>query len=404
MVELDNLTIEINAKASKANDAIDKLCGKLDRLTNSLANLKTCNLSGLSTGVQQLGQAMQSMNVVKTADFTRLARNLNTLSGVDATKINSLATSINKIGSSFSSLSGVSGGATQMAELANGIKQLGYDSATKAITNIPKLATAMKQLMSELSKAPKVSQNLIDMTNALAKLARTGASSGKAATSLSTALNSVGRSSGTAVNGIKNVNLKLSGLVKKLLPFITLAKMFSLGKQSIEMASDLTEVQNVVDATFGDYKQKIEDLASVSIPELGMSELTTKDIGSRFQAIGTGIGIAQGKMADMSVELTRLTGDMASFYNASQEDVGKALQSIFTGETEPMRRYGVDLTNATIQQWALNNGIQANMSTMSQAEKAMLRYQYTMERTNVAQGDFARTADKRNFSFMCRAA
>lgn len=391
--DIDSLQIELTATATKANNAIDKLVGRINGLSKALQGLNTGNLSNLSRGVQQLGNAMQTMNAVKTADFTRLARNLNTLGSLDSAKINSLATSVERIGRSFSGLSGVSSGATQMADLAKGISQLGYKSATQAITNIPKLATAMKQLMQELSKAPKVSQNLIDMTNALARLARTGASSGRAATSLSTALDRIGNSSGNAHNGIKRVSLSLSGLFKKLLPVISIVKLFDLGKQSMELASDLTEVQNVVDATFGDYRQKMEDLAAVSIPELGMSELTAKQLGSRFQAIGTALGFSQGKMADMSVELTRLTGDMASFYNASQEDVGKALQSIFTGETEPMRRYGVDLTNATIQQWALNNGLNANISSMSQAEKAMLRYQYTMERTAVAQGDFARTQD-----------
>lgn len=390
--DIDSLQIQINATATKANTTIDKLVGRLDKLSNSLQGLRTGNLSNLSTGVQQLGTAMQSMNAVKTADFTRLAKNLNNLATVDYSKISGLATSIERIGRSFSGLSGVSSGASQMADLAKAISQLGYKSATQAITNIPQLATAMRNLMNELSRAPRVSQNLIDMTNALAKLARTGASSGRAATSLSTAFDRIGNSSANAHKGISRVTLSLSGLLKKLLPIISLVKLFDLGKQSIEIASDLTEVQNVVDATFGNYKQKIEDLASVSIPELGMSELTAKQLGSRFQAIGTALGFSQGKMADMSVALTRLTGDMASFYNASQEDVGKALQSIFTGETEPMRRYGVDLTNATIQQWALNNGLNANISSMSQAEKAMLRYQYTMERTAVAQGDFARTS------------
>lgn len=335
--DIDSLQIQINATATKASGEIDKLVGRLDKLSNSLQGLRTGNLSRLSSGVQQLGTAMQSMNAVKTTDFTRLAKNLNTLSGVDAAKINSLATSVEQIGRSFSGLSGISNGASQMAELANGIKQLGYDSATKAIRNIPQLATAMRNLMNDLSRAPRVSQNLIDMTNALARLARTGTSSGRAATSLSTAFDRISNSGANAHRGISRVTLSLSGLFKKLLPIISLAKLFDLGKQSVELASDLTEVQNVVDATFGNYKQKIEDLAAVSIPELGMSELTAKQLGSRFQAIGTALGFSQGKMADMSVELTRLTGDMASFYNVSQEDVGKALQSIFTGETEPLK-------------------------------------------------------------------
>lgn len=402
--DIDSLQIQINAQATKANNAIDKLAAKLDRLTVSLSNINGNNLNNLASGVQSLGTAMQTMNNVKTADFTRLAKNLSNLNNIDVSKLSSVSANISKIGTAVSGLSGVAQGATQITELANGIKQLGYTSAEKAIKNIPQLATAMKQLMKELSTAPKVSQNLIDMTNALARLARTGASSGKAVNSLSTAFTGISRSSGFALKGIKKANIGLGSILKRLTPLIGAFQLFSLGKQAIEISSDLTEVQNVVDVTFGDYKQKIEDLASVSITELGMSELTAKELGSRFQAIGTAMGFSTEKMSDMSVELTRLTGDMASFYNVEQEDMGKALQSIFTGETEPMRKYGIDLTNATIQQYALNNGISTSVNKMTQLEKAQLRYNYVMEQTGAAQGDFTRTVDKRNESFMCRAA
>ena len=95
---------------------------------------------------------------------------------------------------------------------------------------------------------------------------------------------------------------------------------------------------------------------------------------------------------------------MSSFYNVRQEDVAQNLQAIFTGETEPLRKYGLDLTQAALAEWAMKQGRDANIQSMSQAEKTMLRYQYVLANTTAAQGDFARTADKRNFSFMCRAA
>lgn len=393
MSDIDSLQININATATKANDALDNLVKKLDRLTTSLSSIDGSKLNGLASGVQQLGTAMQTMNNVKTADFTRLAKNLSNLNNLDTSKLSGVSANISKIGTAVSGLSGVSQGVTQITELANGIKQLGYKSADKAIDNIPKLATAMKQLMKELSTAPKVSQNLINMTNALARLARTGASSGKAAQSLSNSFTGIYKSSGFAVSGIKKVNARLVSLIRSIVPVIGVMKLIDFGKQAMEISSDLTEVQNVVDVTFGDYKQKIEDLASVSIPELGMSELSVKEIGSRFQAMGTAMGFSTEKMSDMSVELTRLTGDMASFYNVEQETMGKALQSIFTGETEPMRKYGIDLTNATIQQYALSQGITTSINKMTQLEKAQLRYNYVMAQTTAAQGDFIRTQD-----------
>lgn len=391
--DIDSLQIQINAQATKANDAIDRLVSKLDRLTASLSSIDGSKLNGLANGVQHLGTAMQTMNNVKTADFTRLAKNLTALNNIDTSKLSGVSTNITAIGQSLSDLNGVSDGAKQLAELANGIKQLGYKSAGQAIKNIPQLATAMKQLMTELSKAPKVSQNLIDMTNALAKLARTGASSGKAAQSLSNSFTGIYKSSGFAVSGIKKVNTRLVSLIRSIAPVVGLVKLIDFGKQAMEISSDLTEVQNVVDVTFGDYASLVEDMSKNSITDFGMSELTVKEVSSRFQAMGTAMGFAQGKMADMSIELTKLTADMASFYNIEQEDVAQDLESIFTGQTRPLRTYGLDLAEATLKEWALSEGLNANIDKMSQAEKTMLRYRYVMANTGAAQGDFARTAE-----------
>lgn len=164
-------------------------------------------------------------------------------------------------------------------------------------------------------------------------------------------------------------------------------------KSAIDYSSNLTEVQNVVDVGFGKYKSKIEDLAKTSIQDYGMSELTAKQIAGRFQAMGTAVGFSQKKMSGMSVELTKLSADMASFYNEDQEKIAKSMQSVFTGTTMPLRKYGIDLTQATLQEWAHKQGIDANIKSMSQAEKTMLRYQYVISQTGAAQGDFARTSN-----------
>ena len=394
---IDALQIEINAQATKANQAIDRLVGKIDKLTTSMSHLDGSRLAVLANGVQRLGTAMQTMNNVKTADFTRLAKNLQSLNNIDVSKLSNLSVNVKHIATSFSELSGMDKSAEQISLLANGIKQLGYSSAEKAITNIPLLASAMKKLMAELSTAPKVSQNLIDMTNALAKLARTGASSGKAANSLVNSLNRISKASkGVKINLLNAVN-GISAIRKSILQAMGVAggfyAVFNGIKEAINISSDLTEVQNVVDVTFGDFKNKIEDLSKVSIPELGMSELTAKQIASRFQAMGTAMGISQKGMSDMSVELTRLAGDMASFYNVEQDVVGEDLEAIFTGQTKPLRQYGLDLTEATLQEWAMKQGMDANINSMSQMEKTMLRYQYVMANTGAAQGDFLRTQD-----------
>lgn len=187
---------------------------------------------------------------------------------------------------------------------------------------------------------------------------------------------------------------------------------------AVDLASQLTEVQNVVDTTFGDMASKVDDFAKTSIQDFGMSELTVKQISSRFQALGTSIGISSEQvangtavankalmsqnntlykttdsMADMSLNLTRLAGDMASFYDVDQADVARSLQSIFSGTIAPLRRYGLDLTQATLSEWAMKNGLDSNIKSMTQAEKVLLRYNYVMANTQAAQGDFAKTAN-----------
>lgn len=387
-INIDTLQIEINASANKANQAIDRLVVKLDKLNTSLNGINGNNLTSLSNGINRLSQAMVALNSVDSAKLSDVTSKIKRLSNIKADSLLSVSDNLNKIASSMRGLQSVSDSIKNLSDLANGIKQLGYKSATKAINNIPQLAVAMNQLMTELSKAPKVSRNLIDMTNALARLARTGASSGRAASSLSKGWNIY---SNSATRATKSTHSLASAFGKMYATYWLVFRAFGKLAEAIDISSQLTEVQNVVDVTFGSYVDKVESLADISIPQLGMSELETKKIASRFQAMGTAMGFAQGSMADMSVELTRLTADMASFYNVEQDAVAEDLGAIFTGQTRPMRQYGIDLTQATLKEWALKQGLDANIESMSQMEKTLLRYQYVMANTGAAQGDFLRT-------------
>lgn len=389
-MELETLEVKIQAQARQANGQIDALITRLGKLSSSLQSIDSSGINRLATGVNRLSNSMSAMRSVDSRSFSTLARNIKTLSNIDTGKINSAAGAMRQISKSVSSFSGMSKSVQGLAELAGGIKQLGYTSSTKAIENIPKLAVAMRQLMAELSKAPMVSQNLINMTNALAKLARTGGAAGTAARSITSSFS--GFTSGASTATKKSFSLA-SAIGKLYASYFLLFRGFGKIKDAIDIASSLTEVENVVRQTFGQYESLINNFAKTSIEKFGMSELSVKQFASRFQAMGVAMGFSQGKMTDMSINLTKLTADMASFYDVAQSDVAEDLQSIFTGQTRPLRTYGLDLTQATLKEWALTQGIEANFKTMTQAEKAMLRYQYVMANTATAQGDFARTAD-----------
>lgn len=410
---IDSLAIEINAEAVDVASKIDSLATKMGKLATSIGSVNRSGLVNISGGLKNLNGAMQGLSNVNLANYTRIATGIERISSIDSRSLGKAAGAIESVGKSLSSFNAtnVSGSSKQVAELATGISRLGYKSSTKAIENIPKLAVAMRQLMTELSKAPMVSNNLIQMTNALAKLARTGASSGKAANSLNNVLNTFSRSSDTA----RKKSFSLAGALGKLyagywLVFRGMSKI----KSAVDYAADLTEVQNVVDNSFGEMTGKVNDFAKQSIKSLGMSELSFKTFASQYQSMGNAMSIgnsqiakandflnkatngyisASDSLADVSLNMTKLAGDMASFYNKDQAEVAEDLRAVYTGMIIPLRKYGLDLTQATLKEWAMKNGMDANIESMSQAEKTMLRYQYVMANTKQAQGDFIRTQD-----------
>lgn len=169
--------------------------------------------------------------------------------------------------------------------------------------------------------------------------------------------------------------------------------LINFGKQAVQLASDLQEVQNVVDVAFGDMSYKAEEFAKTAIESFGISELSAKRTASTYMAMAKGMGIASDVGSDMAIQLTALSADMASFYNVSQEMADTALKSIFTGETETLKQYGIVMTEVNLEQYALSQGITKSVSAMTQQEKTMLRYQFVLEQTALAQGDFVRTQD-----------
>lgn len=368
----------------------------LSKMGGTLATVGTSNLVKIKDDLAYFVKGMNSVGALNfdTTGLSNLIKSISKLGLANSTQatanlpqisaqLQNFVRQMNKIGELKFDM-------TNMSSLVTSISKLGSVASGRAVNNIPLLADNLKYLLETLSKASNVSANIIRMTEALANLAKTGASSGRAATSLGKSLNIF---SGSA-NKAKSSSFSLAAALGKLYAsYWLLFRAFSKIKDAIDISSSLTEVENVVRTTFGNYEKLIQDFSKTSIQDFGMSELTAKQVASRFQAMGTAMGFSQGKMADMSLQLTKLTADMASFYDMEQSDVARNLQAVFTGETEPLRKYGLDLTQATLKEWAMKQGLDADISSMTQAEKTMLRYQYVMANTAAAQGDFARTSD-----------
>ncbi|MBR5216206.1 MAG: hypothetical protein IKV80_08310 [Bacteroidales bacterium] len=191
----------------------------------------------------------------------------------------------------------------------------------------------------------------------------------------------------------------LSTLEKKALSGLKIAlagataALVKFGIDSVNTASDLSEVQNVVDTTFGDGANKIEDFAKKAKEAYGLSELSAKKYTGTMGAMLKSMGLSNDAVLEMSTDMTGLAGDFASFYNLNHEDAFNKIRAGISGETEPLKQLGINMSVANLEAYALSQGITKSFNAMTQAEQATLRYNYLMSVTADAQGDFAKTAE-----------
>ena len=170
-------------------------------------------------------------------------------------------------------------------------------------------------------------------------------------------------------------------------------KLFDFGKAAIDAASDLEEVQNVVDTTFGESAKQIDAWAKTAIQQFGLTETKAKQFASTIGAMMKSAGMSGDEIVEMSESLAGLAADMSSFYNMDFDTAFQKIRSGISGETEPLKQLGINMSVANLEAFALQQGIKKTFNEMSQGEQIMLRYQYLMQATADAQGDFAKTSD-----------
>lgn len=200
----------------------------------------------------------------------------------------------------------------------------------------------------------------------------------------------LGGIAGTA-NGL--VGSAFKGLGGIIAGAFAVGGLINFGKEAINLASDLQEVQNVVDVTFRSMSGEINNWSQSLINDFGLSELAGKKYASTMGAMLKSSGLTGVAMKDMSKSLTELSADVASFYNLSNDEAYQKVFSGMTGETEPLKALGINMSVANMEAFALSQGITKAWMSMTQAEQTMLRYNYLMQVTADAQGDFARTSN-----------
>jgi len=193
----------------------------------------------------------------------------------------------------------------------------------------------------------------------------------------------------SSINGMSGTFDKLGKMLASVFAIASIAKFT---KSCLELGSNLTEVQNVVDVTFGNMSNKVNEFAKNAMRTVGLSETMAKQYMGNFGAMSKSMGFAVDQAEEMAETLTNLSGDVASFYNISQNEAYTKLKSVFTGETESLKELGVVMTQENLNQYALANGYGKTTEAMNQQEKVALRLAYVTQTLSAANGDFARTS------------
>lgn len=424
--EIDRLEVQVEAQARSANAQLDTLVGKLNNVANSLMRVNGGGLTGLANGVQRFAQAAGGLSNVKTADFTRLSKNIASLSALNAQQMYGASSAISTLGKSLNNLQGVSNSSMQVAEMAKNISKLGGVNVQRAITNLPQLATAMSNLMVALSKAPAVSNNIIQMTNALANLASQGGKAGAAANTVSNSLNAQARSATHAAKASRTLASVIGSLYQKYFLIMRVApKVWS----SVESSMDFLETVNYFEVamrkigddavktwdgngyasaeayaeSFSDrLKQLTTKMTGFEVDESGNATYTgVKNLGMnpddvmQWQAVYAqmtdSLGMAEESTLHFSKALTMLGADWASLRNLDFDTAWNKFASALAGQSRAVRSLGIDVTQATLQEYAYKYGLEQSVQEMNQATKAQLRLLAILDQSKVAYGDLANT-------------
>ena len=425
-MELDSLEVKITGTAKKAIDSVDTLIEHLTRLSTSLATANGSSLNSLASGVSQLGSAMQNMNV-GTADFTRLAKNITKIGSVDSVALTSTATSLQAVTKAVASISAIPQNATQVTEFAKSLGKLGSKSIENAVVNIPKLGNALNGLMTTLSRAPTVSQNVIQMTNALANLASQGSKVGTSSNSLQKSLYGVSTSARTATKSSWNL---ASAIGKFYATYFMVIRGSKKLIEAIKSTTDYIEAFNYQAVAFGkigsewdkDYEKygydnatayaesfqsRVNDtlgkLSGLKVNVQGglLEESGAKNLGlniqeitqyaSQLASVTNSLGQTGEATTAITKSMTMLAGDISSLFNVDYSTVAQNLQSGLIGQSRALYKYGIDITNATLATYAYNLGISKSVSEMTQMEKQQLRVLAILDQSKVSWGDLANT-------------
>lgn len=387
---IEQLELEVQSSSTSAVAGIDALSASLSKVKNAIKG--GIGLTSVANQVRNLDSALKSMDDSGANKIDKLASSLDKLRGLGSLKISSsIGNQLQNIGSAAASLTGVDFSAMEKLGTAlqplNNLNASGLKSTINALNKLPKLADILDNMdMTKFtSQIQQLSTALAPLTNQLNAVT---AAFSRLPTNIQraiTATNRISQENNKATNSYMNLYAKIKiamGVVRKGARVI--ASWITQSNQYIE---DL----NLFTASMGKYTEEAQNYAKAVSDALGIDPGEFMRNQGVFNTIISGFGVASDKANLMSKNLTQLGYDISSFFNISFEDAMQKLQSGISGELEPLRRLGYDLSVARLQEEALALGIKKKVSAMTQAEKSQLRYYAIMTQVTTAQGDMART-------------
>lgn len=281
------------------------------------------------------------------------------------------------------------------------------DSLNLATLNVAVQATGVQQTQAQVDNLTSsvqrsgstTQQSAGSMSSAFSNIGNTLRDTVGQTQIFGTSLSSIGSAFNSAGGMATLMQGAVVGLTSALVQMATQAiqkAIAGLGQfisQGVELASDLTEIQNVLDAAFGDNADKVNEWAITTASAFGLTEIQAKQFASTTGAILSGMSITGEQALTMSTQIAQLTGDMASFYNLEHEEAFNKIKSGLTGETEPLKALGIVMTETNLAAFAMAEGMEKTYAQMSASEKTILRYNYLINQTTLAHGDFAKTQD-----------
>lgn len=403
-VDITSLSVEISAESQGAELNIDKLATAISNLRTKGSVGKVCtSLDKLSSSISALKQASAGISGLdKVTNFLNGISSVNTTAGVKG--VNSVVNAIKKIPNAVSALNGVdfysmSGSITQLTNALaplsildiSGLKSLG--SAFKAIGTVPDLTDKLKaaDLDSFADSCQKISTALTPLASQLDKVGNAFAKLPPQLSKVVTQANRVTAANERQKKSYMSLSSQMNSFMRNMAKLVSLKAIATYLGNAAEKFNSYYEAANL----FGVSMKGLTGEASTFINKmetlLGIDPTEAMNNMATIQGLTTSFGMASDKAYVLSKNLTQLGYDLASLKNIPVAESFTKIQAAISGELEPIRRLGVDISNARLQQELLNLGYSQSVSTLSQADKAVLRYIAIMKQTTDAQGDFART-------------